>query len=195
MSQLYVGIDPGEAHVGFAILNIKRTMRSRLWTLNMGVLDVKHHGFYHIVDTIGDLPQVSNMTIEMIIESYQQRPVGHQSFNTALTPQFIGAFRYIAHVQETEVYMIQPGPPEDLDKLYFTPILQQWGPGASTHKHWKHALSALRVVAIRLMTANPERLAELQSATQVKELDWERLGPEDSSEDFATPPVQWRTPL
>lgn len=192
MSKLFVGVDPGEAHVGFAILNIKRTQHSRLWTLNMGVFDVEHHGFYHVVEQLCDLPQVSNMSVDIIIESYQQRPVGHQAFNTPLTPQFIGAIRMLGHIQESESYLIPPGPIDDLDRLFFTQILQQWEPKEQTHKHWKHALSALRVIGIHLISTEPERIMDLKMAYDVEEVsaEWEA----ECENDVKTQVVQWRTP-
>ena len=194
MRQLYVGIDPGESHVGYAILDVKTTHQDRRWTLNMGVRDVAHHGFFRIIEMIGEAPQISKVSVEMIIESYQQRPVGHQSFNTALTPQFIGAFRFVAHVQDIPTFMIQPGPVDDLDRLFFTPVIKRWDPEPQTHKNWKHALSALRVIGIHLMATTPERIMDLRNAYNILGIDvgWE--GDVDCSEDCTTEPVQWRTP-
>jgi hypothetical protein len=194
--KLYVAVDPGDAHVGYITLSVKRYRTHRTWVLCGGVLDVSAHTFEGVVDDLANFPEGVNLNVELIIESYQVRPVGHQRFNESLTLQIIGALRYAAHVQDVPVYLYPPGPEADLEKLFLQPIIDRWIP-KPRDPQWRHAFSAMRALGVHLMATDPDRLMDLRNFQPIDD-SWveEEAPPPDEATDIRSPIlVQWRTPL
>lgn len=147
----YTAFDPGEAHVGFATLWLHD---GGTYEAEMGVLHRPSRSFSDLVNQA--MPSGPNGTI--LVESYQQRAVGHQRFAAGETLQLIGAMRYRAECYGQTFATIMPGNArKDLDAMKLTPILDDWLPSPRPSR-WEHAFSAWRVLGRFMLGHDTERL-------------------------------------
>jgi hypothetical protein len=144
-----LGVDPGDRWVGLAALDITGNQ----WSAWTGVLDIK---FRTMQEAIHEIMRPS--PLGMIVERYQQRPVGHQRFVSPKTPKLIGALEYIMQERGGGFHEVQPNSPLDLQHMPMYRKIEAWRPKWQHchHQNWTHALSAWRVLSIWMMEALPE---------------------------------------
>lgn len=174
---LFVGIDPGERWCGLATLEIERNRYART---NAAVYDLTDNVLGELVHKITNIAH-HNGHIRYVIEDFQVRPVGHQSFTRGNTLRFIGALEYALYLRDITPRYIKPGKPEEA--LRILPILQTWNTGETRgDTRWKHALSAWRVLGLHLLTTLPLVVDRLRNATLERT---DACSPEWSNDFFA----------
>lgn len=146
LRQLWIGIDPGERWCGYALLR-----HDGRWRAQTGVLDASQRSYVELIDTL----LYDTYRSVVVVESYQQRPVGHQAFKTAVTPQIIGSLRYATEKRDAKFYTVAPGDPDkELKYLQFGKFIEMWKAfwPAPRHTNWQHARSAWRVLGRWLLS-------------------------------------------
>lgn len=189
---LCVGIDPGEAWCGFAVLDVsKDSVRAEARTYS-----VKAHGGYigmvrHFMDI---LPHVRKTRI--IVEDFRIRRVGHQSFNRGATLRLMGALEYaVSKVPAFSWYLVPAGNHHKENRLLFGNVLdyyrQLWPDRGQ--KEWDHCLSAWRVVGRHLISSDLNVLPTLRknriARNMVRTSRW--LPAARVRGDLVAPAVQW----
>lgn len=146
LRQLWLGIDPGERWCGYALLR-----HDGRWRAQTGVLDASQRSYVELIDTL--LHDTYRSVV--VVESYQQRPVGHQAFKTAVTPQIIGSLKYATEKRDAKFYTVAPGDPDkELQYLQLSKFIEMWKAfwPAPRHTNWHHARSAWRILGRWLLS-------------------------------------------
>lgn len=160
---LYVGIDPGDAHVGFAALEITDNEEVRVESRTYSV--ESHRGYIRMAHDILDLLPHAKRT-HIACEDYRIRKVGHQAFSAGMTLRLIGALEYGAH--EINAFSFTTVAPTDhmeqVTRELFGRVLfnyrNHWP--KSRHPGWRHCLSAWRVLGQHLMLTERELLLSIR---------------------------------
>lgn len=161
-----IAIDPGDVHVGYAILE-RDEHESRA---TMGVLHRPARDFVQLVETLAPLEE-NQFVSDIVVESFQHRPVGHQRFDTGETLQLIGALRFQTERQSIRYATVPPGNIEDLQRLFFARYLDKWVPSTRRPLEAKHAWSAWRVMMHFLMQVDPDYLMRLRKNAVFKTVE------------------------
>lgn len=188
-----IAVDPGEAWTGVAFLNLHR----RRWSAWTGVI---HSEPRTVGETVDEILRYDPLGI--IVENYQNRGVGHQTWATPRTPRIIGGLEYAAHQSGRHVHLVAPGNEQLIKQYPIYPYLQlmrqKWTYPNVTE--WGHALSAWRVLMAWMMLKMPERMTALYAASQAPAItwhsaDWLSLDPPItiSEHDLSSLPAHWTT--
>ena len=160
----YFAVDPGEVHVGFASLYLD----DEKFTIDAGVLHRPSRTFSELVDQLTKHIEYEEPSM-LLVESYQQRPVGHQRFAAGETLQLVGALRYVTECEGQLFATIMPGDwRKDLRALRLQPLLDEWIPQPRPSK-WEHSFSAWRVLGRFMLGHDTERLQSLVRSDAWKE--------------------------
>lgn len=158
-----VGVDPGDTWTGIAALEI----RDGEWTVGGRVIHGPARPFAQTIDEVLRFEPTT-----LIVENYQQRPVGHQRFHTSTATKMIGALEYVAALDDLGWHLIPPGNPQhELPKIppiwkLLSAWTREWIVMGTPRAQWQHGLAAWRVVARWMLTHMPEALNELHIATK-----------------------------
>ena len=155
-----IGIDPGDVHVGYAILDRDESDTR----VRMGVVHRPSRTFAALVNQLVDGAEGGMI----VCESFQSRPVGHQRFDGGMTSQLIGALRYLTEERGINFMTVPPGKIEELHELYLDRYIEKWMPHRA--QRWNHALSAWRVVGQFLLRHDPGYLELLRKQSVLKSL-------------------------
>jgi hypothetical protein len=166
-----IGIDPGPSWTGIALCTYERG----LWRGEAFVLDAKRRG---LLNTARDVAQLSRTATHIAVESFQQRPVGHQQFAGAETAQLIGALRYAIYADKQQVHtkaitFIQPGDPDrELPALPIGDVMAAWTTrwAAPRQAEWQHARSAWRILSRYLLSTMPDTFVRIANARTLRTL-------------------------
>ena len=191
---LYVGIDPGERWVGMAILALRSDGSA---DTDSRVYDVANHGGYvgMTKDIIGMIPH--NAPTMMVVEDFQIRTVGHQTFGRGTTLRMIGALEYaVDKIRQFTWDMVPPGDHLEAIELFGKPLwntAKGWPTKRRWAEQWHHCLSAWRVLGHHLMHRHPSTLLGLQECVRVR--DTTRFVPVIGGRgDLIATPVSWVRP-
>lgn len=142
----FLAIDPGDVHVGFALLE-RESPRS--FYLSMGVLHRESRDFVDLVESLGTL---AGRVQHVIVEDYRVRPVGHQRFNHGATLRLLGAIEYVVSATTSASFSsVAPGNSRDLEQLRLDRVLDAWRESFAIRPnatHWRHADSAWRALGM-----------------------------------------------
>jgi hypothetical protein len=164
--QLFLALDPGDRWTGVAVMMITPSRLGRRFSLSTGVVDMKEFGFRKLVDQVTPGARTTRLhTTEVIMESFRQRPLGHQAFSSGETLQLIGAVRYLTLVRGGSMHLVPAADPDEVHKYGLWRYIGTWRlswPDKGNTK-WHHAKSAWRVLSHHLLTQHKELLQELRS--------------------------------
>lgn len=159
---LYIGIDPGEAHVGFAALEITASGEVRVEARTYNVEG--HGGYIGIASDIIDLLPHAKRT-HIACEDFRIRKVGHQVHSAGVTLRLIGALEYgAAHVREFSFSTVQATDQvETITREFYGRVLFNYRNHWPKFRHsaWRHCLSAWRVLGQHLFMVEREVLVRL----------------------------------
>jgi hypothetical protein len=159
-------VDPGDVWTGVAELRIEHTHIPSLWEANTRVLNGKSRTLAQVVD---DVLRTSPTTV--VVENYQQRPVGHQRFHASTTTKIIGALEYLSEREGIGWHLVPPGnPAAELPQMPpFWKMLRSWSAlhDASNHINWIHAMAAWRVMGRWMIGTLPELYHDFQKCAAV----------------------------
>lgn len=192
--QTFIGIDPGEVWFGYAILDVV----DRHCQVGMGVFSVTHRGLDELVGQVKLW-----LPANVVVESYQARPVGHQRFGGGLTSMIIGALKHGVQESRTKstFNLVQPGEPDhELPLLGLSRYIEEWRHMCPTpmNKSWHHSRAAWRVLGRHLLSHHAELLQPLKSNTVFKSF----MCPvaqkfrikSRTRDDLIAPEASWRLP-
>lgn len=160
---LYIGIDPGDAHLGFAALEITSGGEVRVESRTYSV--EAHGGYARMAHDIIDLLPHAKRT-HIVCEDFRIRKIGHQAHSAGRTLRLIGALEYGALGVKEFSFSTLPATDkvENLTRELFGRVLfnyrNHWP--RSRHSSWRHCLSAWRVLGEYLFTADREWLMEIR---------------------------------
>jgi hypothetical protein len=142
----YIGIDPGEVWVGFAVLDVLD--RDVLYT-SCGVLDLEARGFTPLVKEIRRwLPAY------VAGEEFRSRPMGHRTWSKEETARLLGALQFAVEESGSTWRTAEAGNPNvDLPKLGWEGWLENWSTQwPRVHSApWNHARAAWRALGMVLL--------------------------------------------
>lgn len=163
-----VAVDPGDVWTGIAELRIEHQLNTshHLWKASTRVLNGKVRTLAHVVDDV-----LRSGPTTVVVENYQQRPVGHQRFHASTTTKIIGALEYLSEREGIGWHLVPPGNPaaELPQMLPFWKMLRSWSTlhDASNHVNWIHAMAAWRVMGRWMIGTLPELYHDFQKCAAV----------------------------
>jgi hypothetical protein len=181
-----LAIDPGERWVGVASLRVEDG-----WAhADAMVVDRVGEHLWHTIDYITK-PYMGTYTL--VVESYQQRNVGHQRFSGNETLRLIGALQYAAHGWDWGWGEVAPGNPDhELPELPLHPILERWkAMRAKKNVAWRHADAAWRIAQRWLLSHKPTLAAQLYKS-RLAEPHRTEYGAESHKKHLVMPSIEWR---
>jgi hypothetical protein len=168
---LWVGIDPGEKHCGFAALEITSDEVIRVESRTYDV--AAHGGYLEMAKSIVDLlPHARRANV--VCEDFRIRKAGHQRFSSGDTLRMIGAIEMaVRSLNQYEFALIPPADaPDAAFKLFGKIIVKYKAKWPRTHHpNWLHCLSAWRVLGLHLMSTTQDTLMQFHDCTRVREVD------------------------
>jgi hypothetical protein len=183
----FIAVDPGEAWVGIAMLEIRGTR----WQAESRVLkvDARQHLLEVAQDALTWAPAI------ILAEDFRVRPVGHNSFSGGYTLKLLGALEAVTRIRDATWLTMLPGPAADLEMLQLGRFVRRadWAPSSP---QWRHALSAWRVLGRHLLTEEREAMEKLRKIKEPKtEFSKTCLAPRTrrSQEDLFSPLTKWKT--
>lgn len=155
----FIGIDPGDRWSGIATLQVKKRRDSAVLRLGSFVVDGKDD-IYRSIPFLSSIITESE-TVELAVESFQQRGVGHQAWKIPTTAKLIGAIEWMALGFDVPTHFYAPGKArEHLEAFKMSDLLSEWG-DAWPAGEWNHAWSAWRILTILLLRHNGAWLGAL----------------------------------
>lgn len=143
----YIGLDPGDAWLGFAVLDAPD--ETTLFT-TCGVLHVPSRGGLMPVtrEIRGWLPAF------VVSEDFRLRGLGHQQWSRGMTARLLGALQFAVEDYDSDWSTVDAGDPiKDLKALGADRWIDRWSPTWPRERaaEWKHARSAWRAVGMHLL--------------------------------------------
>lgn len=184
----FIGVDPGDRWVGYAVLSVEFGVRSKIYT-SCGVLDLELRGIAGAAGFIYDA-----LPAELAVEDYRVRPQGFNKFSRGATLRLIGALEYIVAARSGHSLLLIPpaSPDAELKELRLDGWLNDWREDWPRPKDpaWDHARSAWRVLARALLREDSSLLLSVGKATDPKPHPTMRDGVSSRTE-FHAPTTKW----
>lgn len=180
----YVAVDPGDRWVGVVVMDHHAIDRLVTWP---AVFDIRESSMVDVAKLITNELRVDD-DVQLIIESFQHRPLGHQSFNAGLTSRLIGALEFGASMLDAALYFIPPGSPDEAEKL-FGSFIEHYSKQFAEHPQWRHALSAWRVLGLHLVMKNLRLLKQCRRARITG------LTPDHADNELIGATLRWALPV
>ena len=158
---LYIGIDPGEAHLGFAALEVTQGGEVRV---EARTYNVEVRGYIQMAADIMDLLPHAKRT-HIVCEDFRIRRAGHQTGSAGVTLRLLGALEFgTSQVREFSFSTVPPNDNMEAEtRELFGRVLfnyrNHWP--KSRHSAWRHCLSAWRVLGHHLFMTERELLLAL----------------------------------
>lgn len=181
-----LAIDPGERWVGIAGLRIADG-----WARAESMV-VDRAGEASLLETVDFICNHFG-EVTLVVESYQQRNVGHQRFSGNETLRLIGALEYVADRNNWTWGEVPPGNPDhELPELPLWPILEQWR-AMRRRKNiaWRHCDAAWRVGQRWLLSKKPTVAAQLFRSRNAH-ISQAEYGMSSHKKHLVIPSIEWR---
>jgi len=157
---IIMGVDPGEAWTGVAILECHGAYRAETAVLASTPQ----------ARTIGHLAEqlVSDAPTLLVCEQYHERGVGHARWSTPRVPRLLGAIEYLREKQRRPFVTVSPTDwKSTLPKMPIYPRLRAWQESTwAKSPQWEHAFSAWRILTQYLLQADARLLIPFQRQPQ-----------------------------
>lgn len=179
-------VDPGERWVGVASLCCDgRNVSASAYVLDRTRESSLYETTKLVTRQFGD--------ITLVVESYQQRNVGHQRFSANSTLRLIGALQYVAAENKWGWGEVAPGNPDhELPNLPLWEILEQWKT-MRTKKNvaWRHCDAAWRILQRWAIHRQP-KLAHRLFVSRHAQVSVSSYGWGSSKHHLIVPTIEWR---